>query len=151
MSRNMNLPGPYEWRWSWQEDAACQGLDVNMFYYALDERGPSKRQRVDEAVRVCAGCPVRQECAAFALTIGEPYGVWGGMSEEARIMESFAASEPHVRPITGRGSRAARAGRRRHSTEAQTTGAAAAEAVTRHTRTDAVNRRIPMEPADRPR
>ena len=29
-------------------------------------------------------CPVRRQCAAHALIIGEEYGVWGGFSEHDR-------------------------------------------------------------------
>ncbi|MFQ6199948.1 WhiB family transcriptional regulator, partial [Streptomyces sp. NPDC000405] len=30
------------------------------------------------AKEVCMRCPVRAECAAHALAVREPYGVWGG-------------------------------------------------------------------------
>jgi hypothetical protein len=33
---------------------------------------------------ICAGCPVRQQCLAFALDTRQNHGVWGGMSEEER-------------------------------------------------------------------
>lgn len=29
-------------------------------------------------------CPVRAECAAHALAVREPYGVWGGLTEDER-------------------------------------------------------------------
>jgi WhiB family redox-sensing transcriptional regulator len=29
-------------------------------------------------------CPVRAQCAAHALTVREPYGVWGGLTEDER-------------------------------------------------------------------
>jgi len=31
-----------------------------------------------EAQRLCAGCPLREECLAGALERGERHGVWGG-------------------------------------------------------------------------
>jgi len=40
-----------------------------------------------EAVPVDDGtndCPVLEECREHALSTREPYGVWGGMSEEER-------------------------------------------------------------------
>ncbi|WP_424556268.1 WhiB family transcriptional regulator [Streptacidiphilus pinicola] len=40
--------------------------------------------REDAAKRVCAGCPVLDECRTYALEAREPYGVWGGMSEDER-------------------------------------------------------------------
>ncbi len=29
-------------------------------------------------------CPVRAQCAAHALAVREPYGVWGGLTEDER-------------------------------------------------------------------
>lgn len=37
-----------------------------------------------EAMRACHACPVRATCARTALEHNEPYGVWGGLSEEHR-------------------------------------------------------------------
>ncbi|GAA1170690.1 hypothetical protein GCM10009584_09540 [Ornithinimicrobium humiphilum] len=34
---------------------------------------------------VCATCPVLERCRAHALAAREPYGVWGGMTEEERM------------------------------------------------------------------
>ncbi len=36
------------------------------------------------AKAVCARCPVIAECAAHALQVREPYGVWGGLTEDER-------------------------------------------------------------------
>jgi WhiB family transcriptional regulator, redox-sensing transcriptional regulator len=33
---------------------------------------------LDLAKRLCADCPIRQECLTAALERGEPHGVWGG-------------------------------------------------------------------------
>jgi WhiB family redox-sensing transcriptional regulator len=39
----------------------------------------------DRAARaICVRCPVIAECAAHAIKAREPYGVWGGMSEDVR-------------------------------------------------------------------
>ena len=43
-----------------------------------------RSDREAAAKAVCAGCPVRRECLDHALTSGEPYGVWGGLSEGER-------------------------------------------------------------------
>ncbi|WP_162237328.1 WhiB family transcriptional regulator, partial [Aeromicrobium sp. Leaf272] len=32
----------------------------------------------------CARCPVIEQCREHALTVQEPYGVWGGLSEAER-------------------------------------------------------------------
>ena len=36
------------------------------------------------AVAVCAGCPVLQQCRNHGLSVREPYGVWGGLTEDDR-------------------------------------------------------------------
>lgn len=33
---------------------------------------------------MCARCPVALECHRYALAVREPYGVWGGLTEEER-------------------------------------------------------------------
>ncbi len=33
---------------------------------------------------MCTRCPVRAQCATHALTVREPYGVWGGLTEDER-------------------------------------------------------------------
>ena len=33
---------------------------------------------LDLAKKLCADCPIREECLTAALERGEPHGVWGG-------------------------------------------------------------------------
>jgi len=37
-----------------------------------------------KANAICAKCPVRRECLAFALRTDQVHGMWGGMSEQER-------------------------------------------------------------------
>jgi WhiB family redox-sensing transcriptional regulator len=37
------------------------------------------------AKAVCATCPVIAQCRAHAIAVQEPYGIWGGLSEEERF------------------------------------------------------------------
>ena len=41
------------------------------------------------ATALCRACPVRRECAQHALTMQEPYGVWGGLTETDRSEQLF--------------------------------------------------------------
>ena len=34
-----------------------------------------------------AACPVIEQCRSYALAAQEPYGIWGGMTEEERREE----------------------------------------------------------------
>jgi WhiB family redox-sensing transcriptional regulator len=38
----------------------------------------------EPALRVCAGCSVRDECLDFALETRQRYGIWGGTTERQR-------------------------------------------------------------------
>jgi len=62
---------------TWQDLANCLGVDPDLFF---PERGASTR----EAKEVCRGCVVRGDCLEYALTHGEKFGIWGGMSERER-------------------------------------------------------------------
>ena len=62
---------------SWHDQANCLGVDPDLFF---PERGASTR----EAKEVCRGCVVREDCLEYALTNGEKFGIWGGMSERER-------------------------------------------------------------------
>ena len=85
MSDVRRLPGPIVDLWEWQRLGACRGRDSAQFFHPDGERGASRNRRETNAKAVCATCPVRAECAAHALAVREPYGVWGGFSESERL------------------------------------------------------------------
>ncbi|MER5492811.1 MULTISPECIES: WhiB family transcriptional regulator [unclassified Streptomyces] len=78
------LPGPNADLWDWQLLAACRGVDSSLFFHPEGERGAARSAREHSAKEVCMRCPVRAECAAHALQVREPYGVWGGLTEDER-------------------------------------------------------------------
>ena len=78
------LPGPNADLWDWQLDGSCRGTDSALFFHPDGERGPARAARDEAAKAVCATCPVLALCAAHALRVREPYGVWGGLSEDDR-------------------------------------------------------------------
>jgi WhiB family redox-sensing transcriptional regulator len=78
------LPKPVSDNWDWQMQGACRGDDPSVFFHPEGERGPSRSSRDQAAKAVCARCPVIQQCAAHALAVREPYGVWGGLTEDER-------------------------------------------------------------------
>lgn len=67
---------------SWYHYAACQGKDPELFF-PIGTTGPATLQ-LDEAKRVCAGCPVQSLCLEWAMLARIDYGVWGGLSEDER-------------------------------------------------------------------
>jgi WhiB family redox-sensing transcriptional regulator len=82
--RPVSLPNPTMPNWGWQVDAACAGMDVELFFGRDGEPGVEREAREFRAEAICATCPVRDACLEHALTVPERYGVWGGMSEEQR-------------------------------------------------------------------
>lgn len=78
------LPGPNADTWDWQLLGLCRGEDPNMFFHPEGERGPARINRDESAKAVCGACPVRVQCAQHALAVREPYGVWGGLTEDER-------------------------------------------------------------------
>lgn len=65
---------------SWMDRAACASHDDLDLWFP--ERGEDDRQR--EAVQICAECPVRSACLAYALSLPPQPGIWGGTTEDER-------------------------------------------------------------------
>lgn len=70
--------------WAWQHYGACRDADPNLFFHPEGERGHARQRRAEEAKSYCARCPVIEMCRDRALELREPFGVWGGMSEDER-------------------------------------------------------------------
>jgi WhiB family redox-sensing transcriptional regulator len=71
----------------WRHASACLDVDPELFF-PIGSSGPALKQ-LAEAKAVCAGCPMLEECRAYALA--NPHlvedGVWGGLSEGERATE----------------------------------------------------------------
>ena len=85
MSEVSRLPKPVVENWNWQQDGSCRDLPSEMFFHPDGERGPRRRNRENAAKAICASCPVIQQCRTHALAVQEPYGIWGGLSEDDRL------------------------------------------------------------------
>lgn len=64
----------------WRNRAACRGRDPELWWPVDVRLTPA----VQEALTICAECPVREQCLAWAYEQGEQYGIWGGLTEQAR-------------------------------------------------------------------
>lgn len=62
---------------TWNERAACRGLDPLIFFPLTDEEA-------DAAKSVCGQCAVVEACLEHALGAREREGVWGGCTERER-------------------------------------------------------------------
>jgi hypothetical protein len=67
---------------SWLVEAACREVDPEVFFPTA-ESGPAHTAQAAAAKRVCAGCPVRARCLAWA-TDHLAYGVAGGLDAGER-------------------------------------------------------------------
>jgi len=96
------LPGPNADFWNWQLAGSCRGEDPALFFHPEGERGPTRVARENAAKAICVACPVLAQCRAHALAVREPYGVWGGLSEEDReaTYTRRPASTPELVPLS---------------------------------------------------
>lgn len=78
------LPGALVAEWDWQLEAACRGMDASTFFHPAGERAGPRDRRIARAKAICRSCPVLAECLDQALRAREPYGIWGGHSEQER-------------------------------------------------------------------
>ena len=62
---------------SWHEQAACRGLDPELFF-------PHRGESTAQACAVCHRCPVQLLCREHALLKPERFGIWGATSERER-------------------------------------------------------------------
>lgn len=73
----------------WQEQAACRGLDPDLF---IHYRGAHYAHKA--ASQICARCPVREKCLEFALKDSQMVGTWAGTT--ARQRQRIAAGRPEI-------------------------------------------------------
>lgn len=71
----------------WWNLAKCLGAGPGTFY---PDKGGGAQAVAEDAKACCNGwdgspaCRVRAQCLAWALTNGEQFGIWGGLSERER-------------------------------------------------------------------
>ena len=62
-------------------------------FFPVSKAGQSLEQ-IARAKAVCAGCPVRRQCLAFALRTGQVHGIWGSLTEEERHQAAKTSRGP---------------------------------------------------------
>lgn len=82
---------------------ACQDRPELFFGPDGDDLEPDadRAARVAVAREVCAGCPVRLACLAYALRTVPEFGVWAGLDAEAGEIAGLAsvAASPAAEPV----------------------------------------------------
>ena len=79
---------------SWWHDAACSNMDPAL-WFPLKSEG---NNHGTEAKRVCAGCPVVEDCLLDSVERREEFGIWGGAGEQKRrrLVRDFESGDPAV-------------------------------------------------------
>ncbi|MEU8122477.1 WhiB family transcriptional regulator [Spirillospora sp. NPDC049024] len=79
---------------NWEEAAACRSLDPELFFPVAEENVYATQ--IAAIRRLCAACPARSRCLEWALTTGEPHGIWAGTTpaERRRLRAARRASRP---------------------------------------------------------
>jgi WhiB family redox-sensing transcriptional regulator len=68
----------------WWNQAACREMGDELFFDPYDEPRSAQLRRISLAKTICGQCAVQARCREYALQQGEPYGIWGGLSEHER-------------------------------------------------------------------
>lgn len=94
-------------RESWWEQAACSGIDVDVFYPLPNDAVTTK-----QALQVCGRCPIRVECLQYAIRNRETYGIWGGTTERQRspVLRGHPTTSRRLRRLGDDGAKARASG-----------------------------------------
>lgn len=65
----------------WMDDAPCTSVGTDAFF---PEPAPGRPRRHYKAPKVCADCPVRDQCLQFALNNDFTDGIYGGLTPAQR-------------------------------------------------------------------
>lgn len=66
----------------WMADAACLGLDANLWFPTSGR--PADSPRAESALGICRRCPVASDCLSFAMARPELHGIWGATTDLER-------------------------------------------------------------------
>lgn len=78
------LPRPVLESYEWQEEGLCDADHIDLFFVPEDVSRVERNRRTNEAKLLCARCPVLDRCREHALSVGEPFGIWGGLTAHER-------------------------------------------------------------------
>ena len=78
---------------NWQDEGACVGKPSSWWFAEGDSEDAIADRR--RAKKICVGCPVREQCITFGITIDASDGLFGGLDREERVAIA------HLRGVVG--------------------------------------------------
>lgn len=75
---------------TWKDRGLCAEVGPDLFF-------PERGDNVARARLICRRCEVRVQCVSYALGNGEPWGIWGGLTERELRAERGAREAGVVR------------------------------------------------------
>lgn len=90
--------------WHQRPDRSCAGTPEDWWFFDVGSgRALAKDLRVQRAARICAACPVRQQCAADTLRHNDDYGIRAGVTLRSRnrVERLLAIAGDAYQPPTG--------------------------------------------------
>lgn len=69
---------------AWMADAACKGLDVNLWFPVSRPETGCEAEQAEAAKAVCGSCPARLACLAWADATAQQFGIFGGLTPNER-------------------------------------------------------------------
>jgi WhiB family redox-sensing transcriptional regulator len=94
--------------WRSRGECAKPGHDAEQWFPFSYTGGPSLAQ-IDRVRAICAGCPVRARCLAWAMETGQGDGIWAGTTPEQRKAIRRRLTRERLRAASRAEARAARA------------------------------------------
>nr|WP_268959854.1 WhiB family transcriptional regulator [Rhodococcus sp. P1Y] len=98
----VELPAAVIEHWDWQLRGACRRMPVVMFFPEQDFRGHALTRAEHTAKLVCAQCPVADRCREHAMSVNEPFGIWGGTTALERSVAREALERRSRNPRRAR-------------------------------------------------
>jgi WhiB family redox-sensing transcriptional regulator len=74
-------------------------MDSSLFFHPANERNADREKRISAAKKICRHCPALTACLDHALRAREPYGIWGGLSEDERAQRLGVESLRYPAPL----------------------------------------------------
>ena len=77
---------------AWDTEAACKDPNVPLEWFFAEGQDRAARDMIAAAKAVCARCPVKEDCLAYATKARER-GLWGATTEAKRQMMTQPARQ----------------------------------------------------------